>query len=415
MQNYVLNIGDILDIILKTTKKNANNLAHTYLIKDSSIISKWKRDKAKPTNEDILKIVDFTLDESSETQRRIIRNEIEILIVRSLLKDEIKDSLLHIADFSKFLCEVINISTASYGNNICRKAINQKSVTCEFNMSSGPENNRPKEYESDRESGVAFSDGLEGNYSGIVEFNLHLSKAGGESPQNTSDGKISSFNGNGDFSLGNKIGKLHKQLGAKSILGTILIVFIVGSLIVQAAKSSKVLDSNTDIKDAKVYTEKQARAEIKSSPVKGTVDVKPGEVDSVSESAASESTNSLPEQKKKGIDVYDVKSDTEKLIDSKNDKKGSSTNNEDENETSAKIKNTTADITKKPKDKIKSDTAKNSDNNTHNNIIPNTTNNSIDNSGDNSSNNITINKGTKVDGNNNIQAQGSNIFINVDK
>ncbi len=170
MQNYVVNIGDILDIILKTTRKSANIFAHTYLIKDSSIISKWKRDKVKPTNEDILKIVDFTLDESSETQRRIIRNEIEILIARSLLRDEIKDSLLHIADFSKFLCEIINISTASYGNNIRWEAMNQESVKCEFNMSPGPVNNRPKEYES--ETGVVFTDGLLGNSDNNIPGNI---------------------------------------------------------------------------------------------------------------------------------------------------------------------------------------------------------------------------------------------------
>ena len=172
MQNYVVNIGDILDIILKTTRKSANILAHTYLIKDSSIISKWKRDKVKPTNEDILKIADFTLDESSETQRRIIRNEIEILIARSLLRDEIKDSLLHISDFSKFLCEVINISTTSYGNIICWEAMNQESVTCERNISPGLVNSRPKEYESDSETGVVFSDGLEGNVDNNTPDNI---------------------------------------------------------------------------------------------------------------------------------------------------------------------------------------------------------------------------------------------------
>lgn len=115
MENYNLDIRNILEVIFRTTKKRGNILADSYLIKDPSIISKWKNSKTQPTNEDIIKIVEFAYEESTETQRKIMRNEITNLINNSYLKGVIRSSLISIEDFKEFLSEVLKLVTVVLG------------------------------------------------------------------------------------------------------------------------------------------------------------------------------------------------------------------------------------------------------------------------------------------------------------
>ncbi len=90
--NCILNIKTILDIIFSISKKNANILANTYLLKDVSIVSKWKNSKAIPKNDDILRVIDFVINESTLSQQKIIRDSLEELVKMHLLIPILKKS-----------------------------------------------------------------------------------------------------------------------------------------------------------------------------------------------------------------------------------------------------------------------------------------------------------------------------------
>jgi len=103
--------------------------ADSYLFKDPSIISKWKIGRALPSNDDIEKIVTFTVNEMTGNQHKILRSALEDLIRNSIIdKDitidnEIKESLLSIEDFKNFLSEVLRIAKTVNRSN---KQINDK-------------------------------------------------------------------------------------------------------------------------------------------------------------------------------------------------------------------------------------------------------------------------------------------------
>lgn len=165
-----LNIGNILKVIFKTINKKGNILADLYLIKDSSIISKWKSCRSKPTNEDLSKIVEFTYEESSEMQRKIIRNEIEGLIFSSEIRTAIKTSLIGITDFKEFLSEVLNVATAP--KDIVEDKKNKLVENCHESESN-------KWYQSKNDNNgfdikADFFDAKENTSSGIVEFDVVL-------------------------------------------------------------------------------------------------------------------------------------------------------------------------------------------------------------------------------------------------
>jgi hypothetical protein len=71
MGDSYLNIKNVLSILFVVTKKSANILADRYLLKDVSIISKWKNNKAEIKTDDINRIVDFANSETSEIVLRI--------------------------------------------------------------------------------------------------------------------------------------------------------------------------------------------------------------------------------------------------------------------------------------------------------------------------------------------------------
>ncbi|QNU67599.1 copper amine oxidase N-terminal domain-containing protein [Ruminiclostridium herbifermentans] len=118
MQDEVLSIKLLLETLFKTLKKSTNYFAYTYLLKDVSLISKWKTGKAVPKNEDIDKIVEFVNNESTGMQRHLIRVKIEEYINDSLLDLSLKKMLLGIEDFSTFLTETLLISVSDVGKNL---------------------------------------------------------------------------------------------------------------------------------------------------------------------------------------------------------------------------------------------------------------------------------------------------------
>ena len=219
MENYGLNMKSILDIIFKTTKKKGNILADMYLIKDPSIISKWKNSKCIPTNEDISAIIDFVYKESSEMQRKIIRNQIEILIINSLIEEKIKKYMLDICEFKEFLSEVLNMVTSSVKNHIQYKV--EESI--QLNDSKNKYNNAVVEdYSKSIETVTAFSDGIEGSYVG--EFKLRLSRDISDNYESTAGYKDISFAGNCNVVKENKKVPINRKLRTTGIIGTFAIV-----------------------------------------------------------------------------------------------------------------------------------------------------------------------------------------------
>ncbi|MCX8130078.1 MAG: hypothetical protein N3I35_08270 [Clostridia bacterium] len=110
MAEINFDIKDILEIIFKNTMKSTRIFADTYLCKDISILYKWKSKKLKPSKDDLTKIVEFTTQETNESQRKIIRDKIEILLKNSLLKEDIKNAAINNENLGEFLSEVLTIS-----------------------------------------------------------------------------------------------------------------------------------------------------------------------------------------------------------------------------------------------------------------------------------------------------------------
>ncbi len=118
MQAEVISVKLLLETLFKILKKSTNYFADAYLLKDVSLISKWKTGKAIPKNEDISKIVEFVNNESTGMQRHLIRIKIEEYIKESLLEVSLKNMLIDIKDFSMFLKETIIISVSDMGSNL---------------------------------------------------------------------------------------------------------------------------------------------------------------------------------------------------------------------------------------------------------------------------------------------------------
>lgn len=385
MEDSGLSIGGVIDIIFSVTKKKGNILADSYLIKNSSIISKWKSHKAKPTNEDISKIADFAFEESSEMQRKIIRNGIMDLIINSSLKNGIKSSLLRIEDFKEFLSEVLNVATAGKDRQQSEadlKARELKKNEFAYNDIENHKNNT--------ETVMAFSDDTEGKYSGVVEFNMFLSKDRGE--KSAGMGKNEGYKSNGMINAEINSNMQRKLKSTTTILGSIIVVVIIGLLAVNAADNS----CNADCEAIKDNSDGVAcQQDIRSTP---SLLKKPGDTgndDSAnkSENAASGNENGKPTQSSQPAAVA---KDGKTLAGRAAQPTASSKGKENYNEKAAEAKNTI-----------------NNSKNTTTNTTTNTTKNNINNS-TNIINNPTTNNEANINGDNNVQGQGSNIFINIE-
>jgi|GEM_PF-2278915 len=160
--NRVLDFKNVLNIIFKATKKKASILADMYLIKEASIIYKWNSKIVVPGNDDINKIVKFSVNESSKVQKKVIRANIEKLLSNSSLNDDIKDEIMKIELFDAFLYEVLCISTEE---DFCEENnIESKNKTSDISF-------------SDNEiTDVNIMENLKGDFSGVVKFDLNLKK-----------------------------------------------------------------------------------------------------------------------------------------------------------------------------------------------------------------------------------------------
>lgn len=229
MEDNYFNIKNILGILFKITKKNANILADRYLLKEVSIISKWKNNKADIKAEDIIRIVDFAVKESSEVQRKMIRKEIVTLINTSPITDEIKEMVVGIKDFGEFLGESLNVCT-SWSYDV-PDVINKSAI--------GEKTGSGSEYKVNQENGI------EGDYKGIVRFDLQLLKNKGDNQIDTGSKKSTTLK-NGKINLipRSKLGDVKKYIEAKNVFTVIIIVAILSYTLIQTGGSNKKVASD---------------------------------------------------------------------------------------------------------------------------------------------------------------------------
>ncbi|AEY66945.1 hypothetical protein [Clostridium sp. BNL1100] len=228
MEDNYFNLKNILGILFKITKKNANILADRYLLKEVSIISKWKNNKAEIKSEDISRIVEFAVKESSEVQRKMIRKEILTIINCSSITEEIKEMIIEIKDFGEFLEESLNVCTSwSYD-------------VPDVNTSNG----FTDKLSSSDEYNLDLEKGLVGGYKGIVRFDLELLK--NKSNPESTETKKNSVLKNSKINLipRSKLRNAKKFIEARSVLTVIVIVAILSYTFIQAGNNNKKVASD---------------------------------------------------------------------------------------------------------------------------------------------------------------------------
>ncbi len=228
MEDNYFNLKNILGILFKITKKNANILADRYLLKEVSIISKWKNNKTEIKSEDISRIVEFAVTETSKVQRKMIRKEILTLIDYSSITEEIKEMLTEIKDFDEFIEESLNVCTSWSYDMPDADTISGFTDT----LNSGDEYS------------LELEKGLEGGYKGIVKFDLELLKNKGN--QESTSNKKNSVLKNSEINVlpRNKLGNAKKLIEARSVLTVILIVAILSYTFIQASNNNKKVASD---------------------------------------------------------------------------------------------------------------------------------------------------------------------------
>lgn len=102
MEIKIFTIKDLLEVIFASINRSAGYFADAYLLKSVSIVSKWKSKKVKPQKEDINKIVEFVVKESTIVEQKTIRDKINCLVNESSLSTDIKEFILCIEDFELF-------------------------------------------------------------------------------------------------------------------------------------------------------------------------------------------------------------------------------------------------------------------------------------------------------------------------
>lgn len=376
MENNTLNIRNVLELIFKTTKKKGNILADCYLIKNSSIISKWKNSRSKPSIEDLAKIVEFAYKESSEMQRKIIRNEIECLVINSSLKENMKNSLLRISGFKEFLSEVLNVVTAGKENLQDSSTVLKSDSLIKLDK---PNNiNELDDFKP-------FLGDKEGKYAGELEFDLILSNDKGEKS------KIR-YSGMGNFRIGLMSEDVKKKVGYASALGVIFVLVVAGLFSINAG-------SRSQAKDKKVIVENENGTEQKAIDNKVLEMQRPEIEEEIIGVSESEDADKLPVETNTKVDNtkthQEVVCDTPNLEKDKNDQ-------EKENP-----KQSDSEANQKDTDKgVKKNNPTKTDNTNSSSINENTKTNAI------TDNSIVIEDSPFV-GNDNVIGLGSNIYINI--
>jgi len=194
----------ILEIIFTITKKNAKTLADEYLLKDVSIISKWKNNVVYPRSYDISKIIEFVVSESTVSQKGIIRDNIEELLRKAPIKNKFKEIVFNTENFGEFLKEAISVSVFAFeqtAEDIC--IVEDRSIK---NMS-----------KTDNETKQ------NGSYTGTVELDFILPEGADVNLQNLPAGTGIEFKGKLNLTPRKRILKVANFLKSRSVLGVIII------------------------------------------------------------------------------------------------------------------------------------------------------------------------------------------------
>lgn len=232
MTDNALNIENVLSIIFKTTTKSAQFFADFYLRKDISVISRWRNNNVIPKTEDIAKIVEFSVKESTGVQQLVIRDQITKIINNSSLKEEIKDIIINKESFEGFLTETLSALTVSY-DSIIMNADNIKSFSGEKKPNYS--NNDPDQSNIQKKNIFADAENIEGDYTGIMKFDLVMLNKKNKMYKPSSDDKK---NIDGTIHLNDRdMSRIKKYILSRISLGIIVTVIVSGIIIAQASSN----------------------------------------------------------------------------------------------------------------------------------------------------------------------------------
>ncbi|MCX7748725.1 MAG: hypothetical protein N2645_17845 [Clostridia bacterium] len=316
----ILSVHKILNIIIKTVNKSPTILSDRYLEKDVSVISKWKRNKFLPKQNDISKIVDFAVEESTFTQREFMRDQIELLISQADIRKDIKVQILNIESFKEFLLEALNLSSAISA----RKATvgrGMENFLNRFDEETKQDMGLKGDFQNIDSSDMGSESDNDDPLRGFMQFDLHL----------FNKTKQMKFKGKSDIMMDQKgtfTAQVHKKeaksiLKEKSILGLILIGVISSFLVVQFANSSQ---GPSSIEGMKLKMEKKTNAAVQGLTQTSKPQYTPRDKKaSIPDNTPAPTQGSVTEEKK----VYAKEKDVEKGI----AEKGAKTNAQSKNKT----------------------------------------------------------------------------------
>ncbi len=224
------NLKTILEIIFKVTNKNANILAQRYLLKDESIISKWKKNKAFPRNDDISKIVEFVLCESTYSQRKIIMDNIVELLNTSEIDGGLKDIILNTKDYGEFLREAVSSSISEQKN----------APETEYPVGGG-------NFEGNIIAG--YIENNNGRFTGNLSFDMLLAQDHKAESIHTDCEPGLEFNGKVNLVTGNKFVKASKHAKKAATFGVVFL--LVASVIAIASSYSNVQKNEIKVLNGK--------------------------------------------------------------------------------------------------------------------------------------------------------------------
>jgi hypothetical protein len=370
----IFDMKTLLEIIFKYTNKNARILADQYLLKDVSIISKWRNNVICPRNDDIVKIVEFVNDEATISQKELIRDNIEELLKNAPIKTKIKDIIIHTNDFCEFLKEAISVSTLEYERKNILYCSEEKKRTRSIVK---------KEPQAKQK----------GAYSGTVELDFILPEGDDISLQKLAAGSEIEFKGKLNLSPKKESFRIAKFFKSSTALGVLLVWLISGTIIAFSIGIPKTNPFAYALKSNDAFSEPVV-AESDSNP-SGTEDSHEQSNQVADEINLNPSDNNLeyskPVADEKGSDALEYND-----VNSSNLAEAEETNSPEEERHEEDNQN-------------KQDSAGNKSNNANKDTEQTTTNNYINSSEKSTTNNTEINSWNNF----NIQISGENLNLIV--
>lgn len=236
MTDNSLNIDNVLNIIFKTTTKSPQIFADFYLRKDISIISRWRNGTIMPKTDDFKKIVEFVLNESTEVQRLVIKDELLSILKNSSIKQELKKLIIKKEAFDDFLIEFLSVLTIDFD-------LNEEQ---EYSQPAAKKYFTPKKHSTDTEAKSKELDQMEdknnisGNYKGVVKFDLTIDKKGNIS----SDNPINELTKKANLNI-KDINKIKNTKYLLNKVTLVIVLFLLTSFLISQALGNK--QSNTGL------------------------------------------------------------------------------------------------------------------------------------------------------------------------